>query len=75
MHVLFFVKISLVIYFLRTFAMSFHIYLHAHVRKVHAEVCGEVPLNRSFIAGGGGVRKGEHMKGVYLRMVLRHSEI
>ena len=55
--------------------MSFHIYLHAHVQKVRAEVGGEVPLNRSFIAGGWVGREGEHMKCVYLRMVLRLSEI
>jgi hypothetical protein len=34
--------------------MSFHIYLHAHVWKVHAEVCGEVLLNKEVLLQAAG---------------------
>ena len=51
-------------------------YLHKRVRKVHAEVCGEVLLNKEVLLQAvGWEREDEHIKGVYLRMVLRRSEI
>lgn len=49
--------------------------MHKRVQIVHAEVCVKTFRKVKALAENGWEGEDEHIKGVYLRIVLRRSEI